>query len=328
MSMMDAGPGRVSRSALLRDALAFSRALCDRAYARADGEALRQQRRHRKVVDVVAAAGTAAILAGIAPLAQPLGGTAAKSVEAVAALTALVAVVFGLYARSQRRWLLERHRAERVREVQYRALIALVAQPSADLARWTTDLRERIGELEGLTLGDMERWLVHDEAPSLEHASNPSDDGAVSELAAIYTSQRLHGQCEYFRRRAERNERVGRATGRLVSWLFFVSVGAVVPASLIRILRGPDWVALIFVAIAAGAPALAAGIRLFRSAHEFSRNGARFRTKHLALSALRERIDRGSSPSAVVHDLQRAEKVLAAEHREWLRLMLDAEWYG
>jgi len=48
-------------------------------------------------------------------------------------------------------------------------------------------------------------------------------------------------------------------TRRLVSSLFFVSIGATVPAALIGIFGGPKTLMLVFVVVAAGAPALAAG---------------------------------------------------------------------
>jgi SMODS and SLOG-associating 2TM effector domain 1 len=327
MSLTSAGAEEVPRSRRLREALGLCASLCDPLYTRADAEALRQQRRHRGIVDVVAVAGTLAILAGIAPIAEHITDAGSKVVETLAAVTALTAVAFGLYARSQRRWLLERHRAERLRALQYRALIGLAADESIDLVRWGTELNELIAALERLTTADMTAWLQHEE-PAQRGNLTGGEGAAVADLASVYAEGRLYDQCEYFRRKADRNERADHLTRRLVSSLFFVSVGAIVPASLIRIFRGPEQAALIFVAIAAGAPAIAAGIRLVRSAHEFGRNGTRFRAKYLALAALRERLARESNPVTLFHDLHHAEALFAAEHREWLRLMLDAEWYG
>jgi flagellar motility protein MotE (MotC chaperone) len=328
MSLTSAGAEEVPRSTRLREALVLCATLCDPFYARADADALRQQRRHRAIVDIVAVAGTIAILAGIAPIAERVTNAGSKVVETLSAATALLAVGFGLYARSQRRWLLERHRAERLRALQYHALIAVAADESTDLERWRADLNESIAALDRLTAADMKSWLQHEEAASVEHAAITARDSAVVELASLYAGGRLYEQCEYFRRKADRNERADTVTRHLVSWLFFVSVGAIVPASLIRIFRGPEHLALIFVAVAAGAPAIAAGIRLVRSAHEFARNGTRFRAKYLALFALRERLERESNAMKLLNDLHHAELLLAAEHREWLRLMLDAEWYG
>lgn len=327
MSAPSADAARAPRSDRFREALVFGATLCDPIYARSDAEAVRQQRRHRRIVVAVAVAGTVAILAGIVPLADRVGETAAKLVEALAAVTALLAVAFGLYARSQRRWLLERHRAERVRETQYRALIAFAGDRSRHLVEWGAALSGSIAELESLTVRDMERWLV-EEAVREELAVSAVDDTAVRELVASYAAGRLHEECEYFRRRAERNQRAETTTRQLVVGLFFVSVGAVVPASLVRLVHGPESLALAFLAVAAGGPAIGAGIRLVRSAHEFSRNGARFRAKHRALSALHRRIVAGKSAAETLRDVEHAETLLAAEHREWLRLMRDAEWYG
>ena len=119
-------------------------------------------------------------------------------------------------------------------------------------------------------------------------------------------------------------------------------------------------------------PVLAAGIRTYLAAFEFSRNKSRFYAAHKALSdtekslvqntfaavtaepygqrrpesvligpnfgqvivvADNDAVDANSAKAdanayPVLRDLAWCEHLLNAEHREWLRLMYDAEWFG
>jgi hypothetical protein len=115
---------------------------------------------------------------------------------------------------------------------------------------------------------------------------------------------------------------------------------------------------------------LAAGIRTYLAAFEFSRNKSRFYAAHKALSETEKSLlqntfavvtaepagqmrhesvligsnfgqvivvadnsamDANSANAnayPVLRDLAWCEHLLNAEHREWLRLMYDAEWFG
>ena len=184
----------------------------------------------------------------------------------------------------------------------------------------------------------------------------------------------------------ERNEH--RILDRLPAWLFFASVTAVVlkffadvPHVFFASSHGPvpEWFANsheagIFLTVlgAASLPVLAAGVRTWRAAFEFSRNKSRFQAAHRALAELEERIihdgvdafgavqsspvlqvtmrreetigasqtslsveqGRANTPGALVdaypmvRDLWWCEHILESEHREWLRLMYETEWFG
>jgi hypothetical protein len=103
--------------------------------------------------------------------------------------------------------------------------------------------------------------------------------------------------------------------------------------------------------VAALLPAAAAGVRTWRSAFEFSRNKGRFEAAHQALRDLERRLveegfaasekPRGqpSNPALdkdeeetdaypILRDLSWCEHILESEHREWLRLMYETEWFG
>ncbi|MFL6227248.1 MAG: hypothetical protein ACJ741_00560 [Pyrinomonadaceae bacterium] len=80
--------------------------------------------------------------------------------------------------------------------------------------------------------------------------------------------------------------------------------------------------------LAAILPTFGAGLRAYRSAHEFGRNTVRFRAIHFALELLRDRLGHGAEPEEIWRDLWWSEWLLEAEHREWLRLMIETEWIG
>ena len=125
------------------------------------------------------------------------------------------------------------------------------------------------------------------------------------------------------------------------SWLFFGSVAAVLTQDAV-IAWGPAsefWEVAFTTLGAASLPVAAAIIRTLRSAFEFSRNRSRFQAAEDALHVLDDRLthrliwDDSHLPSAdltsvMLRDLARCEVHLRNEHQEWLRLMLEAEWFA
>ncbi len=320
---------RVAPDADVRAAIATARELTGVPYERADAAAMRHQRRHRIIVDIVAVTGTLAVVLGSITLTQPVGFTAVRFSEAVAAAAAIVAVALGLWAGSQRRWLLERHKAEQLRLIAFRALVRFVGEPGRDIARWRDAVRDDVAQMQRRSLPELAAWIA-DETPAEVYQAldeNVRSEEALRAVVAEFARDAIDGQRTYFLRRAQLNERWDTRTRSMTPILFFVSVIAIIPGALFRLRGAPD-VAAVFISIALIAPALAAGIRLFRSAHEFARNGIRFRAKALVLGMLAQRLANETSPPALFRDLQFAERLFEAEHREWLALMLDAEWYG
>lgn len=320
-----------AHGAAVSDVVAICRETVDPAYRRADARALHSQRRHRAIVDFLAVAGTLAVLAGITPLAETLSIAAARATEIVAAVVALITVAIGIWAGFQRRWLLERHKAERLRLLEFHALLAFAAQGCAGgLEMWTAALRKEVTRIERLSEAAMRRWLTDEPIADVRIQTHRHALAAalVHEVATEYRKRRLDAQAAYFLERAQRNERWDELTRPLVPLLFFISVGSIVPAAALRLFTTDTTASAAFLVVAAGAPAIAGGIRLIRSAHEFARNSVRFRGKYLVLRILAERLEVETSAAIVLRDLWYAEAILEAEHREWLRLMIDAEWFG
>jgi len=89
----------------------------------------------------------------------------------------------------------------------------------------------------------------------------------------------------------------------------------------------------VLIAFAALLPVIGSGIRTWRSASEMTRNISRFRAKYVALSNIEQRmqgreIKENVEAEALIRDLWCAEQIMESEHREWLRLMIGAEWVG
>ena len=70
--------------------------------------------------------------------------------------------------------------------------------------------------------------------------------------------------------------------------------------------------------------------RTFLLAHEFGRNAGRSFAKANALESVAERLrgTSGTSSAELFRDVWAAEYVIESDQREWLRLMIEAEWFG
>jgi hypothetical protein len=320
---------RIAPDGDVQAAIAMARALTEPVFERADAAALRHQRRHRAIVDVVAFTGTLAVVLGTVTLTQTLEAVAVRFAEAVAAAAAIIAVVLGIWAGSQRRWLLERHKAEQARLCAFRALVRFVGDSGSDAGGWSDRLRADVAGIERRSERELEGWIA-DETPAETYQAfdeNVRSESALRTVVTEYAQAAIEAQRAYFTARARANERWDRRTRSASPILFFISVVSIIPGAILR-LRGAQDAASLFISIAVILPAIAGGIRLYRSAHEFARNGIRFRAKAVVLGMLADRLTNASSANALFRDLQFAERLFDAEHREWLALMLDAEWYG
>jgi hypothetical protein len=110
---------------LLHDPLELCERTVNKVYRAADAEAQQCQRNHRIITAMAAVFGTTAVLLAIVQLSRFVRerGLLPTSGEFVAALIALFAVILGLIAAFQRRYLLERHKAERYRLMKFGFLI-------------------------------------------------------------------------------------------------------------------------------------------------------------------------------------------------------------
>ena len=338
---MHDSPQDMPPSQPLRDALALCRDTAEVGYRQADASALRHQRYHRLLTITAAIFGTTAVLLAIVQLSGLFRGIWPGQLSGIAVAFALIAVIAGLVSSQRLNWLLERHRAERYRLLKFRFLIdpALWSgkkdEAKARMSRFTNE----VDNIRALNRQALRRWIDEDEVPEaptpLPHSK--TDENIIRDLIEYYQKKRLGVQMDYFAGRALRNVRMHRYTWFLPPLLFFSSVLAVSGHFIYDIVTSAHGsqaevttasLFVLFVVLAAAFPVIGAGVRSLRTAYEFARNNSRFRAKLVALSRLAERLRQENDPEAIFRDLWSCEQILESEHREWLRLMIEGEWFG
>ncbi len=316
------------------DDLQATRQVLERAFNTADTQALKHQWWHRWATRVAALFGTVAVLIAIWQLYQP-GGAWAHVAEPVAAALAVVAVLLGLSLAFGPEWLLERHKAERLRLQKFRFLLD-VAQcdgsvGALEICGRTTS--SAVGRIETLQEPSLDLWL--DEAP--EPPSRSVDTGVASarlqSLAKHYLEVRADVQVEYFHKKAGHNSKWDWLTRYMPAGFFFASIVCALGHFALPLLSGSEEASRFLLFGAAALPVCGTYVRTLRGAFEYSRNTLRYRANYIALHDVAQRL-RGhlaaANPqaAAIVREIEQGERILAHEHREWLRLMKEAEWFG
>jgi hypothetical protein len=89
-----------------------------------------------------------------------------------------------------------------------------------------------------------------------------------------------------------------------------------------------ELVSLWAVVMTAVIPVAGIGVRAWSAAFELSRKARSFAAKHQAVRKAVANLGSGTDelPAILVH-IRHDELFLEQEHREWLRLLLDAEWF-
>jgi len=338
--------GELSRWPLVQAALVYCPGNLKDVYDAADEKALSIQQQHRRIVRRAAVFGTfAVILAITTPYVAPGPDKHPFWLflfwlflvfEAASAVLALVAVVVGLVRYPRDHWLLERHKAERCRLLNFRFLVdpALWGGGDAESKALAERFCLHVDEIESLTPQAMYRWAEDDRecaVPALPGTMYGDESDAVRQLVSYYRERRLSDQQQYFADRAAESFFWDRLTRNLPAALFFASVFCALVHFLAEVLTktqkwpeyGPP-----FLYLAAVLPVVGAGIQTWRAAHEFARNSSRFEAKRAALTRLAQRLDEAKGLQAKFVIMWQCEHVLESDHREWLRLMLEAEWYG
>jgi hypothetical protein len=327
-----------ARWPLLAERLELCRQWVVPAFDEADRAAIAHQKRHRWLVRCATVFGTVAILVAIAQLALDgaVGGEAMPVAELALALLAAAAVGLGLVAAFQTRWLLERHKAERLRLAKYRFLIDpdLWCGDPATQDRRVQELKDEVGEIRALTPAQVHVWVEQDTPPEPPHsfARCRHAKEIADQVAGYYRTRRLRYQLDWFRLRARQHQRINKLTYYLSPILFFGSVGAVLAHFIYDYLAGHTEgltpVSRGLIALAAALPAVGGGVREFRASGQSARNTIRYRAKAAALATIESALDHYPDACATHTGLWYSEVVLENEHREWLRLMLEADGFA
>ncbi len=272
-------------------------------------------------------------------------------VESCLALVSLLLVALGLWLKWQKNWLLLRYKAERYRLLKFQLLTEPSLWGCGPDTEWESKLDKKAQAISRLKHHDLDK-----EAATEDVAKSPSadmcrvaDPDDVSRLLDYYKRRRLQLQLDYFK---SAPAKLGRPW-LLRPWLApVVFLGAMVLLAVHALLdRDLLFIAAIF------APAMLAALRLRVTANETSRNYSRSRARKHALEQIAERLDhldvvsrprmadavpvRGQARGGrvlgkiegpaevalVLSQVALAEQILSTDQHEWLRLMLEAEWY-
>lgn len=309
-----------------------------KAYDAADSSALRQQKAHRWAALTVAVFGTLAVVLAILQLA--LGSLPFVSSvlvhstwlgEFVAAGLALLVVLVGLWFALQAGWLLERHKAEVLRGHKFRFL----ADPDlwcGQYERWREKVRVAVEEVQQIDIDRLKEYALRDtlNQPPSELADCVVETSELDALADYYFAKRIRYQRDYFQKRSKDYFFRERRLRPLPPWLFFLSIVAVFLHFLADLAPATPLMhtlSITFIASAAVLPVLGAGIRSYRQASELARSGSLFQAKAHALDDFGSRLTTvRKDPAKLLHVIHECEAFLRAEHREWLRLVLEADW--
>jgi hypothetical protein len=330
------------------------------AYRAADRPATHFQKQRQAITISAAIAGTVAVLLAtfdaldfsrfIVPILYFSAGTA----------IAFAAVLLGIVTLRKVKWMFLRHKAERFRFLKFRFLIDphLWGDDAAQRERTVQWLTYATDKVTGLTHEELKTWaergIIPEEPPSL--AGGRADAYTLHSLVDYYLTKRCRNQLHYFERRARQFSSTDRYIKALPRLLFFGSVLAALGYFSLNLFdtylqsheaaaqasetTGPTiTLAIAFILLAASLPVISAGVRTFRSAYQLARNTSRYKAAFEAIKPPAQRLEHHAErlhglyaeghatidAYDVFRDLWRCEQILEAEHREWLRLMMEAE---
>ncbi len=304
----------------------------------ADRDAQRQQKMHSFVIAIVAIFGTLAVICAIFELSDLFSSYRyfLSRLEVLSAVIALIGVGVGIYMALHPHWLLNRFLSEQCRFVKFQYIL----NPAAWYNRPDHEVRSELQEiLQNLRSKDrrlIRQWVTWQLSIAKRFQAAPAGipEDVMREIRQYYMAKRLTYQFAYFHTQAKKRMRWETWTRFFSPVCFFLSILAAFAHFIFELLSHEDHdsslhtLAAICVLLAASLPVLAMGVRTVRTAHEFGRNHLRFEGMAHFLCDTLTQVEGEQSPAAVFAHFKDAESALESEHRAWLRLMLEAEWFG
>lgn len=338
---------------LLREALGEIEGQIRAAWVSCGAAAESNRRRHWLLSRVAITCGVLAIIMAILQLGLarilPRAAETVLVVECLLVAAGAVAVVLGRWRKHKRAWLVNRHKAERLRMLKFSMLL------HPDLWRhrpaWRIELRRRFEGIVGIdgdeavrAWAEEDRLLRHDQwreevVPELRHGEE------FQGVLAYCLHKRLRYQRDYLCRASER------AKAELVggAWFspeaFFLMTVALVILHVVLELalllanghggaaHGPGHAALHHAGVwalmaAASLPLVGILVKYLNSTFESARRAESFHAKAAALREIGERLNgEDLAVGRALFHLDQVEHLLELEHADWLRAQLDAEWF-
>jgi hypothetical protein len=325
-----------------------------------DREAALQQRWHQWLVGTAAVTGSAAVLLAILQLASfarpELLGSLIKFFEFgeyIAAVLALIAVVLGLGVAFHTRWQLMRMKTEQYRFVKFQYLLHAGGWVSKSEHERSEHLRTLLAGIHALDSHAAHEWsqgvfsLVDDDPAVIASADAELSD----DIVRYFRDKRIGSQRTYFTEQARKRREKERKTWMIPPACFFLSIVCALAHFSIEILshttdqehatadgktestpqpqpHPPNALMLVCLIGAATFPVVGAMVRTMRTAFEFGRNANRFEGVARILASVDKQLQVATSPAVKLELLREAEFVLQHENRSWMRLMIEAEWFG
>jgi Protein of unknown function (DUF4231) len=251
------------------------------------------------------------------------------------AAAAVIVAAVGLGGRKQQKWFVARHRAEQLRLLKFNFLTrSAVWSPDKRTADNCLDgLAAEVEEVMASSFPALEYWVTRGTVPNVILGPSMSD-AEWNELRSYYRKKRLMDQISYLKTATENNLKRNDKTRTWPSVLFFGSVAFVLVHFCIDLAgwrtggvtdAGVGKAALL---LAATLPVCGAGIRVIRGVLEYGRNASRYESTHNVLLELSERLREATNPDSAFREIGFCEQTLEADLREWVRLMVEAEWFG
>jgi len=286
--------------------------------------------------------------------------------ECIAVLFAAGAVVAGLYRSHQNRWLINRHIAERCRLLKFRSLLDNAFWNDQENRNWKEQVGREIHKLnevydkevrlftvrnagtnfrtwlhtiysretEGSNL--IEQWIKDEKIPAspVSGTCTCSHEAKV-EFLDYYRKKRLIYQRDYYYCAYMRFKKTHVKTQKIPHLLFFASVCAVLAHFILDLISNGSYshaVSVALIALAVTLPIAGYVVKTHRDTFQVARSSALYHAKYYALDNLNNRLSGYENSidqnwKQILGTFWECENFLEAEHREWLILVHDAEWF-
>ncbi len=336
------------RPELLRlvQALTFCDRVIEPVFRATDSAAIAAQRTDGRYANAAAWFGVMAVLLAIIQLSRlgaehlhnwmmPFGAWVLPCIELLFAAAAVAVALAGLGGRKQQKWFLTRYQAERLRLLKFDVL----THPhlwSGD--EEVTGERRQVAEAEveaiaGSLYSALESWISEGTVPEVLGAPQMTE-AEWEEFRSYYQQKRLLKQTRYFVARLNQNVKSNDRSRIWPSVFFFGSIAFVMAHFCIELaVSGGEGensrvVETLTLVAAAALPSFGAVIRAFRGVLEFARNASRCESTHHVLLKLAIRLRNAGDAAAVFREIGFCEQALESDLRDWLRLMVESEWFG
>ena len=287
--------------------------------------------------------------------------------EVLMIVIASIAVFFGFFHAHQRTWLINRHVAEQCRLLKYRYLLSRDFWNCIERQKWEKNLNKKIKILTDfrnqelslsipkkilnflymsfnnfvLSKKNDSRSLFEDSISNGDIPKFPApgecsfDKDSKLEFITYYQKKRLQRQRHYYFCTYEKLFKSHQKIKKIPHLLFLLSFVAVLAHFIIdTAFSGPisHDLSIFLIALAVLLPFIAAVIKTKRDTFQVSKSAYLYHQRYSALKKLEDKLTEDIKAidenwNKILNTLWECENFLEGEHRQWLILMHDSDWY-